>query len=150
MSADKTLGEKPERRRPLMRKARENAAEAQESARAVAAKAKATPARRDRDDDEDEKPKGIAGFFAGIRDYFEGVQSELKKVVWPTREEVIRLARIVLVMLVISAIALGAIVLLFTELFRVGLQNPIILIIVMVAAGILGVLAARYNSRFQA
>jgi preprotein translocase subunit SecE len=148
MSADNTLGEKPERRRPLLRnKARAAAEEAQEEARVVAGKAKATPSRRDEDDDE--KPKGIAGFFAGIRAYFEGVQSELKKVIWPTREETIRLTRVVLVMLVLSAIALGLIVLLFTELFRIGLNNPIILIIVMAVAGIIGIALARYSSRFQ-
>lgn len=146
MSADKTLGEKPERR-PLLRRAR--SAEAQDEARVVAAKAKATPARRD-DDEDDKKPKGIAGFFHGIREYFEGVQSELKKVIWPTREDTTRLTRIVLIMLVLSALALGAIVLLFTELFRIGLQNPIILIVVMAAAGVIGVALARYNSRSQA
>ncbi len=147
MSADKTLGEKPERR-PILRRARVNAAEAQDEARAVAAKAKATPARRD--DDDEAKPKGIAGVWHGVREYLEGVQSELKKVIWPTREETTRLTRVVLVMLVISAMVLGLLIWIFTELFRVGLNNPLILIVVMAAAGVIGVLLARYNSRTQA
>jgi preprotein translocase subunit SecE len=150
MSADKTLGEKPERRRLVLGRARKDDAEAQEEARAVAGKAKATPSRRERDEEEDEKPKGLAGIWHGLREYFEGVQSELKKVIWPTREDTTRLTRIVLIMLVLSALALGAIVLLFTELFRIGLNNPIILIVVMAVAGVAGVLLARYNSRSQA
>lgn len=147
MSADNTLGEKPQRRRPLLGKARAAAEEVQEEARVVSGKAKATPSRRD--DDEDEKPKGIAGFFSGIRGYFEGVQSELKKVIWPTREETLRLTWVVLVMLVLSAIVLGLIVLAFTRLFSFGLSQPVILIAFMAIAAVLAIPISRFFSRSQ-
>jgi preprotein translocase subunit SecE len=141
MSADKTLGEQPSRRRrPVAGKSREELREAAEAGeRAVSAKAKAAaPARREREDDEEEKPRGIAGFFAGLRDYFEGVQSELRKVVWPSAEDRNRLTVIVITTLIIASIVLGLIVLGFTELFRLGLQRPEVLFgflgIVLVAA----------------
>jgi preprotein translocase subunit SecE len=43
---------------------------------------------------------------------------ELRKVTWPTRDETMRLTAIVLVVLIVSALFLGAIDLLLTEIFR--------------------------------
>ena len=50
--------------------------------------------------------------------YYRETVGELKKVVWPTREEALRLTWIVLVVITIMAIILGAADYLFTELFR--------------------------------
>jgi preprotein translocase subunit SecE len=150
MSADKTLGEQPSRRRrPIAGKSREELRDAVETGeRAVAAKARTAPARRE--DDEDEKPRGIAGIFAGLRDYFEGVQSELRKVVWPTQEDTRRLTTIVVTTLIIASIVLGLIVLGFTELFRLGLQQPVYLLgflaLVVVAAFIFTRISSRKPS----
>jgi preprotein translocase subunit SecE len=52
-----------------------------------------------------------------VRFYRETV-GELKKVVWPTREEALRLTWIVLVVITIMAILLGAFDYLFEQLFR--------------------------------
>jgi preprotein translocase SecE subunit len=153
MSADNTMGEQPERRRrrPLAGKTREQLREEVKSeSRAVSAKAKEAPARKERDDDEESKGGFFQRLVTGLRDYVAGVQSELKKTIWPTNEETRRLSVIVLTTLIISSIVLGAIVLLFTELFRLGLQNPVILIVFMLVAAVVGVVWSRMNSRQSA
>lgn len=42
-----------------------------------------------------------------IRNYFADVRTELKKVSWPSREDVINLTRIVTVVIVLASIVLG-------------------------------------------
>jgi len=44
---------------------------------------------------------------------------ELRKVVWPTREEALRLTGVVLLVITLTAIVLGAFDWLFAQLFRV-------------------------------
>ncbi|NDJ62596.1 MAG: preprotein translocase subunit SecE [Chloroflexi bacterium] len=89
-------------------------------------KGRATPGRRLQE--ETGRSNFLVRFVRGLGEYFEGVQSELGKVSWPTRQETIRLTRIVIVTLIITSLALGGISLAFTELFRIGLSTPIILI----------------------
>jgi preprotein translocase subunit SecE len=43
----------------------------------------------------------------GFQKYFRGVVSEMKKVTWPTRKELINSTAVVLVFILISAIAVG-------------------------------------------
>jgi preprotein translocase subunit SecE len=50
--------------------------------------------------------------------YYRETVGELKKVVWPTREEAFRLTWIVLVVITIMAIILGSADYLFSQLFR--------------------------------
>ena len=50
--------------------------------------------------------------------YYRETVGELKKVVWPTREEALRLTWIVLVVITIMAIILGSADYLFSQLFR--------------------------------
>lgn len=52
-----------------------------------------------------------------VRFYRETV-GELKKVVWPTREEALRLTGIVLIVITVMAIVLGTFDYLFSQLFR--------------------------------
>jgi preprotein translocase SecE subunit len=151
MSADNTPGAKPQRRRnrALAGKSREEILrdDAEEGEQALAkAKARPTPSRRDHEDDD--RPKGFFSRLVNtVREYLEGVNSEMKKVVWPTNEDTRQLSTVVLTTLVISSIVLGAIVLFFTELFRIGLAQPGILIGVMVLAGIVGVVYSRTSSQ---
>ncbi len=63
------------------------------------------------------KAQAIKEPNAVVRYYRETV-GELKKVVWPTREEAIRLTEIVLVVITIMAIILGTADYLFSQLFR--------------------------------
>ena len=93
----------------------------------TAGKGRATPGRRQLEQTEIEERRG---FLGRIVDYFQGVSAELDKVAWPTREQVISLFRVVLLVTVVAAIVLGAISLAFNELFAVGLQNPVIFVLV--------------------
>jgi preprotein translocase subunit SecE len=79
-----------------------------------------------------------------IVDYAQGVRDELAKVTWPTRDEVIRLGRIVISVTVVMAIILGAISLGFTTLFRVGLDNPILFVIFFAVVGVMAFVFSRY------
>ncbi len=109
--------------------------EVEENARGAltAAKGRATPGRRTAED-EDKGGSVLTRLVRGLRHYFEGVRSELKKVAWPTREDTRRLTLIVIGTLIVSSLVLGAIGLLFTELFRIGLNNPLVLLGFMVVA----------------
>lgn len=113
----------------------------------TAGKGYATPSRRRQVEAEEEEGNLATRTVGGLREYFEGVRSELGKVIWPTREETRRLTIIVLIALIISSLVLGAISLLFTELFKVGLNSPIILLAVMLIAVAAGVFFMRYSSR---
>ncbi len=72
--------------------------------------------------------------FLAVFRFIGEVRDELDKVTWPTREETIRLSRIVLVVTIASAIVLGLLSLLFSELFLAGLDNPILLLAVIAGA----------------
>lgn len=154
MSADKTIKDEQQtgrRRRPLGRnRAEETELEQDDDAvvdRSITAgKGRATPSRRRQEEDEEEGNLATRT-VGGLRGYFEGVRSELEKVVWPTREETRRLTTIVLVALVICALVLGTVSFTFTELFRLGLNSPIILLIVMVLGIGLGYIILRASSR---
>ena len=50
--------------------------------------------------------------------YYRETVGELKKVVWPTREEALRLTWIVLLVITLTALILGAFDYLFAQLFR--------------------------------
>ena len=53
-----------------------------------------------------------------IAQYFRETRAELRKVVWPTREEAINLTAIVVATIVIMSIFFGAVDYLLTQLFR--------------------------------
>ncbi len=64
--------------------------------------------------------------FVSLFGYIEGVRDEIKKVSWPTREEARRLSVIVLVSTLLAALVLGLITLGYSELFSIGLGQPMI------------------------
>jgi preprotein translocase SecE subunit len=96
----------------------------------TAPKGRATPGRRTQEVEEEKAESGIVGGitspFRSMAEYWEGVRSELQKVIWPTREETQRLATIVLVVTIISSLALGLISLIFSGLIAAGLNSPLI------------------------
>jgi preprotein translocase subunit SecE len=51
--------------------------------------------------------------------YYRETVGELRKVVWPTREEAFRLTQIVLIVITITAIILGSADYLFGQLIRI-------------------------------
>jgi preprotein translocase subunit SecE len=100
----------------------------------TAGKGRATPSRRRQEEEDEDEGNVITRTGGGLAEYFEGVRSELRKVAWPTREETGRLTVVVLGTLIVSAIVLGLISTIFTELFRIGLNAPAILFAVMIIA----------------
>ncbi len=110
----------------------------------TASKGRATPSRRQMEEQADE-PQGnfFTRLVGSMREYFAGVRTEITKVTWPTREDTRRLTIIVIIALIISSIVLGIIAYFFTQLFGVGLQQPIILLAIMLGGAGLGVLIAR-------
>ncbi len=155
MSADKTE-EQTNRRRSLLGRSRpvEDEPEAQdeeleeeEDRGITAGKGRATPSRRRQAAEEEESGNVATRGFGTVREYFDGVRSELSKVIWPTREEAQRLTIIVLVTLIVSSLVLGAISLLFTNLFIIGLGAPIILIGLILIVVVVALVFYRINSR---
>jgi len=122
-----------------------------EEARGItASKGRATPSRRRQDEEEDQR-SWLVRTRDSVVDYIDGVRSELDKVVWPTREEAQRLTTIVIVTLVASSLILGAISVIFTELFTIGLNRPVILLAVVLIALVAGYAVWRsYNRRASA
>lgn len=143
MPADKTIGEQEEGRRRRIRPAA--VAEPSEERSVTVGKGRPTPSRRRQEEEEDESGNIAVRTVGGLREYFEGVGSELRKVAWPTREETRRLTIIVLITLLVSALILGAISLIFGELFRIGLNQPLVLIGFMVLAVAAGFIYWRVN-----
>jgi preprotein translocase subunit SecE len=157
MPADKTVGDEQRtgrRRRPTLTRNRPEEVEAVEEAEdeeeergITAGKGRATPSRRRQDEEEEKSGNLLVRGVGGVREYIEGVRTELGKVVWPTREEIRRLTIIVLIALIAASLILGTISFIFTELFRIGLGSPIILIGAMLIAVAGGLIFARINSR---
>lgn len=125
MSAGKTTGTKT---RPGWwpfggRKAEEIAETQQRGV--TARKGRATPGRRSQPVVR-ESGNRLTRPFLALRNYFEGVSDEISKVSWPTRLEARRLSVIVLVSTLIAAIVLGVITLGYSELFAIGLGQPLV------------------------
>ena len=96
----------------------------------TAPKGRATPGRRTQEIEEVKAETGIVSTvtspFRSISEYWEGVRSEMAKVIWPTREETQRLATIVLVVTVVSSVVLGVLSLIFSALIAAGLSSPLL------------------------
>lgn len=110
----------------------------------TAGKGRPTPSRRQMEEEAEEvQGNFIQRMVASLREYFAGVRTELTKVTWPTREDTRRLSIIVIIVLIVASIILGLISYAFTQIFQVGIANPIVLILIMAAGVGLGLLIAR-------
>jgi len=76
-------------------------------------------------------------FIANITSYLRAVWAELKKVSWPTREDVINLTRIVLLVTAVTSLGLGMLSIGLTWFMdQIGLEYPPVMIVVfLVIAG---------------
>ncbi len=147
--AESSIKEKRARRRKRRREALNEPAEATAEAAEkgiTEKKGYATPSRR-KGESTQERPNPVVRFFGGIVEYFEGVRSELEKVTWPTREETIRLSNIVGIVTLISALVLGGLSIIFTELFNIGVDQPLVFVGVFVAFIALLYAYSRYMSQ---
>lgn len=91
----------------------------------TARKGRATPGRRNQPVVSDSGNRLTRPFIA-LGNYFEGVRDEINKVSWPTRLEARRLSVIVLVSTLLAALILGVITYGYSELFSIGLGQPLI------------------------
>jgi preprotein translocase subunit SecE len=93
----------------------------------------ATPSRRQKEEEED-APQGnaLTRPFLGIGNYIEGVRAELEKVTWPTRDEALRLTRLVLIATIIASIILGIVGFIYTQIFVLGSTTPLIFGVLLV------------------
>ncbi len=57
--------------------------------------------------------------MAKVIQFFKESRAELKKVVWPTRDDVVSSIKVVIISTIIVALILGLLDLGFTELFRI-------------------------------
>lgn len=146
MSAEKLGEEKESRRRRLPVIQRAKTEEVATPVERGVAKGRPTPSARRRQEEEDDG-NIIERTSGGLSEYIQGVRTELDKVAWPSREETKRLTIIVLATLITSALILGIISAAFTELFRIGLGEPLILFAVIAAAVIAGFFVFRANGR---
>jgi len=163
MSAEDTLNEKSRRRRGLRRQAPvepvENVEDVEEEiddeedddsvARGLTEKkGRATRGRRTEEVEVTQSEGNVVTRpLRGVGEYFEGVRSEIQKVVWPTRAETRRLTTIVLTVTIIAAIILGVISLVFNELFIVGIQSPVIFVVLFVVVVVAFVFYLRQSNR---
>jgi preprotein translocase SecE subunit len=126
MSTEDTVQDKSTRRRK--RRGENEKAEVEKTTEeddgGTERKGRATPsARKQRGKQPEESGNFFSRMFGGFTGYMRGVKDELDKVVWPDREELLRLARIVTVVVVISAATLGAISAIYNQIFVVGLGD---------------------------
>ena len=59
------------------------------------------------------------GVMAKVIQFFKESRAELKKVVWPTRDDVVSSINVVIISTILVAVILGLLDLGFTELFRI-------------------------------
>lgn len=137
MPAEKTAEEQPKRRWWQRGGSQAQTMAPVEEKGVTHSKGRVTPGRRNTTSAE---PTGnvVTRPLGAVVEYFEGVQSEIKKVTWPTRDDTRRLTVIVLVTTLIASLVLGLISLGFTELFRFGLNAPLIFVVFFIVAGIVG------------
>ena len=57
--------------------------------------------------------------MAKVLQFFKESRAELKKVVWPTRDDVVSSIKVVIISTILVALILGLLDLGFTELFRI-------------------------------
>lgn len=137
MSTQKTADDKPKRGWwPFGGSSSDPEDDEMEEERGLTArKGRATPGRRDTEEDEGNV---VVRSVGGVREYIEGVQSEISKVTWPTRDEVRNLSAIVLAATFLSSVVLGLITLGYSDLFKLGLAQPMFFLgffVIVIVAG---------------
>ena len=50
---------------------------------------------------------GVGGFFARVANFLVSARAEMKKVTWPTRDELVKATRMILILSVVLGIAIG-------------------------------------------
>jgi preprotein translocase subunit SecE len=63
---------------------------------------------------EEKKVKGIKGFAGRVSRFFRDMRGETKKIVWPSKKQIMNNTAVVLVVVVISSLFVGALDFIFT------------------------------------
>lgn len=122
MATEKSVEKKGRRRRPA-----EEVEETISSEVTVGeGKGRATPGRRSQTVQSEERGNFITRPIFRLLEYIGDVRGELGKVSWPSREDTIRLTRIVIIATIVASLGLGIIGLLFGEFIRLGLNTPLL------------------------
>ena len=74
-------------------------------------------------DNGEKKGKGLKGLFAKIGRFFRDMKGEVKKVVWPTKKQVINNTAVVLVMVIAAAIFIGGLDWVLSQLLALLLKS---------------------------
>lgn len=81
----------------------------------------------------------LGSLVLGLSEYFRGVSAEMQKVTWPTREETLRLTRMVIAVTLVFSITLGALDLFYGWWFQQALDDSDVMIFLGIGAGVLAV-----------
>ena len=129
MTVDEVANKTKEEGGRRSRRSRQVEANAQPAVTGQTRKDRPTPARR-----ESGGSRGniITRAVRAVIDYFTSTRAELQKVSWPTRQESVRLSGIVIAVTIVSSLALGAVDLIYGELFRIGLASPVVFVVLAV------------------
>lgn len=76
--------------------------------------------------------------FTGIRTYIKEVRTEMNKVTWPDRDEVVQMTRLVLLVTILSSLFLGAVSLGLTVGMEYAINNAawlLIIVFIVIVAG---------------
>ena len=69
------------------------------------------------------KTGGLAARVAAVREFFEAVQVEMKKVSWPSRPELIKATRMIVILSVVLGVAIGLLDWLLQQILVRGLAT---------------------------
>jgi len=130
MTVDEVANKTKEEGGRRSRRSRQAEAKSQPAATSQARKDRPTPARRESGGGS--RGNIVTRAFRAIIDYFITTRAELQKVSWPTRQESMRLSGIVIAVTIVSSLALGAVDLMYGELFRIGLSSPVVFVILAI------------------
>jgi preprotein translocase subunit SecE len=54
-----------------------------------------------------QQPNRVVGWVSQTRDFLVGVREEIKKVTWPTRDELIKATRMIVVLAIVLGVVIG-------------------------------------------
>ena len=94
--------------------------------------------------------KEEVGFLDSIRTYINEVRSEMNKVSWPDRDDVVQMTRLVLLVTIISSLLLGAISLFLTLGMQYAINEAawlLVLVFVAITAGAWYILFGRNSNK---
>ena len=66
------------------------------------------------------KRGGLVGALASTKSFLDGARGEIKKVTWPTRDELIKATRMIVILSLVLGVVIGLLDLLLQQIFVRG------------------------------